>query len=101
MKHKNGNTFRVILDALAATSLGRSVVVTCGDADEVTRIMQATIKMANTYLSRDFLTHAFGEKYMMANGGTITFLTDKEYEEMDIESFKPNTHFIHDQHDAA
>jgi Rad3-related DNA helicase len=97
MTHKTGKTFRIILRALEHASSGKPVVVVCSGDEEMKRVMKAAVKMAKTYLSPDFLTHAFADKYMMANGGTLTFLGNETYVAMDKECFKPNTHIIFDR----
>ena len=94
MSHKTGNTFRIILTALGSASVGRRVVVVCFSTDEVVHVMKATVKMAKTYLTPDFLTHALLNKYLMANGGTLTFLTTREFEEQ-VGDMKVDTHIIH------
>ena len=96
MTHKTGNTFRLILAALHQASEGSPCIVTCQTDADVVRIRKATVKLANTYLTPDFMTHAFGEKYMMANGGTLMFLTREEFDAMDVESFKPGSCYYHD-----
>jgi hypothetical protein len=91
-----GKTFRIICTALDSCSTGRPVVVVSSSEEESKAAMKAAVKMANTYLTPDFLTHAFGDKYMMANGGTLEFMTEEAFDER-RESIKPASHILHDQ----
>jgi hypothetical protein len=90
-----GKTFRIICSALDSCSTGRPVVVVSPDYTEVTKTMKAAVKMAKTYLTPDYLTHAIGDKYMMANGGTMEFMTEEVFDERK-DGLKPNTHILHD-----
>lgn len=97
MAHKTGQTFRTILSAVGQASLGRQMVIVSVNEAEAKRVMKATVKLANTYLTPDFLTHAMGNKYMMANGGTMTFMGEEEYAAaFDAGVIKPNAVVVHD-----
>lgn len=89
MARKTGKTFRLILRALEYGSVGQTVIFVVSTKEEIKRVSSAMMKMANSYLTNDFITKAGKGRYLLGSGGAIHFCLESKRGEVANASRRP------------